>query len=60
MDNKKTIEFLAVLTAAVVVAGAAIVAMYRLSGAVQKVVVAVIIFTALFMLQYLRKKFGRS
>lgn len=60
MDNKKTTEFLAVLTAAVVVAGAAIVAIYRLSGAVQKVVVAVIIFTALFMLQYLRKKFGRS
>lgn len=60
MDNKKTTEFLTVLATAVVVAGAAIVAMYRLSGAVQKVVVAVIIFTALFMLQYLRKKFGRS
>lgn len=60
MNNSKLTEFIWALISAIILAGAAVIALFKLSGAAQTIAIVVIILAALGAIQLLRKRFGRN
>jgi len=60
MNNSKLTEFIWALISAIILAGAVIFSLYKLSGTAQTIAIVVIILAALGAIQLLRKRFGRN